>query len=249
MSKHTKEAAKKQDNPLMNLMINIVIPAILMIKGNKWFGLSSELSLIFALSLPFLYGAYDLIIKRKYNFLSILGFISILLTGGIGLLKFPKEWIAFKEAAVPFVIGIAVLVSLKTKYPLIKTFIYSNNIIDTEKVDNHLKEKGNTGAFNKLLVRCTWLVALSFLLSTILNFTLAKILIKSETGTQAFTEELGKMTALSHVVIALPCTVILMFALWQLLKGIKKLTGLELEEIFHQNLRDKKIVSGEVTKS
>lgn len=240
MKKTEKQPAKKQENPLINLLVNIVFPAILMIKGNKWFGFSAELSLACALSLPFFYGLYDLIVRRKYNFLSILGFISILLTGGIGLLKFPKEWIAIKEAAVPFIIGVAVLLSLKTRYPLIRTFIYSNNIIDTEKVDSHLKEHGNMGEFNKLLVRCTWLVAFSFLLSTILNFALAKILIKSETGTQAFTEELGKMTALSHVVIALPCTIILMIALWQLFKGIQKLTGLQLEDIFHHTLTDKK---------
>ncbi len=240
MKKDQNITTTKQENPLINLLVNIVIPAILMMKGNKWFGLSAELSLICALSLPLFYGLYDLIIKRKYNFLSILGFVSILLTGGIGLLKFPKEWIAIKEAAVPFIIGIAVLVSLKTRYPLIRTFIYSNNIIDTQKVDNHLKERGNTNAFNKLLVRCTWLVAFSFLLSTILNFILAKVFIKSETGTQAFTEELGKMTAFSHLMIALPCTIILMIALWQLLKGIQKLTGLQLEDIFHHNLSDKK---------
>lgn len=240
MSKKEKDLKKKQENPIINLAVNIVIPAILMMKGNKWFNLTPELSLIYALSLPLLYGLYDLIIKRKYNFLSILGFLSILITGGIGLLKLPKEWIAVKEAAVPFLIGIAVLASLKTRYPLIKTFIYNDNIIDTEKIDEHLKEKGNIGAFNQLLVHCTWLIAGSFLLSTILNFTLAKILIKSETGTQAFMEELGKMTALSHLVIALPCTVIMMYALWQLFKGIRKLTGLELEEIFHSNLVEKK---------
>lgn len=236
MSKGDK---KKQENPIINLAVNIVIPAILMMKGNKWFGLTAEVSLIYALLLPLIYGLYDLVVRRKYNFLSILGFLSILVTGGIGLLKFPKEWIAVKEAAVPFIIGVAVVLSLKTRYPLIRTFIYNDNLIDTERVDGHLKERGNMDAFNQLLIRCTWLVAGSFLLSTILNFALAKILIKSETGTQAFTEELGTMTALSHVVIALPCMVIMMFAIWQLFKGIQKLTGLQLEEIFNRSLMAK----------
>lgn len=240
MSEKEKKVIKKQENPIVNLAVNIVIPAILMMKGNKWFGLTAELSLICALSLPLLYGLYDLVVRRKYNFLSILGFLSILITGGIGLMKLPKEWIAVKEAAVPFIIGVAVIVSLKTRYPLIRTFIYNDNIIDTERVNGHLKEKGNMGAFNQLLVRCTWLIAASFLLSTILNFVLAKILIKSETGTQAFTEELGTMTALSHIVIALPCMVIMMIALWQLFKGIQKLTGLELEDIFNRRLTHSK---------
>jgi hypothetical protein len=34
-------------------------------------------------------------------------------------------------------------------------------------------------------------------------------------------------------VIALPSTAIMMFALWKLIGGITRLTGLKLEEIFH----------------
>lgn len=232
--------AQKQENPLINLVINILIPALLMIKGNKWFNLSAELSLMIALAFPFFYGLYDLIIKRKFNFLSIIGFISILLTGGIGLLKLPKEWVAFKEGAVPLVIGIAIIISLKTRYPLIRTFLYNEKIINVEKVNQHLQTNGNLKAFDQLLVRCTWLIASSFLLSTLLNFGLAKVLIQSDTGTQAFTEELGKMTAWSYFVIGLPCTILMMLALWQLFKGIRTLTGLKVEEVFQGLALEKK---------
>lgn len=225
--------AQKQENPFINLAINIVIPALLMIKGHKWFHLSSELSLMVALAFPFFYGLYDFIIKRKFNFLSIIGFISILLTGGIGLLKLPKEWVAFKEGAVPLIIGIAIIISLKTRYPLIRTFLYNDKIINVDKVNQHLQSNGNLKAFDQLLIRCTWLIASSFLLSTLLNFGLAKFLIQSDTGTQAFTEELGKMTAWSYFVIGLPCTILMMLALWQLFKGIRTLTGLKIEEVFH----------------
>lgn len=230
--RNSNSKENQKENPLINLAINIIIPALIMIKGNKWFNLSSEFSLILALAFPLFYGLYDLVIKRKFNFLSVIGFISILLTGGIGLLKLPKEWVAFKEGAVPLFIGIAIILSLKTKYPLIRTFLYNEKIINVEKVNSHLEQNGNAKAFDKLLIRCTWLIASSFLLSTILNFTLAKILIQSNTGTQAFTEELGKMTAWSYFVIGLPCTLIMMLALWQLFKGIKSLTGLKLEEVF-----------------
>ncbi|TAL42022.1 MAG: MFS transporter, partial [Salinibacterium sp.] len=45
--------------------------------------------------------------------------------------------------------------------------------------------------------------------------------------------ELAKMNLLSWPVIALPSTAIMMFALWKLLGGITRLTGMPLEEIFH----------------
>lgn len=240
-SPNGRKKAAKQENALLNLGVNIVIPAILMMKGHKWFGLSSELSLVFALIFPLSYGLHDFIFKKKFNFFSILGFISVLLTGGIGLLKLPKEWVAIKEAAVPLIIGLAVLISLKTPYPLVRTLLYNDAILDVPKIDSLLKEKRNTQAFNRLLVRCTWLIALSFLLSTILNFVLARVIIQSETGTQAFTEELGQMTAWSYPVIALPCTIVMIAALWQLFKGIQTLTGLDFEEVFHhpQKLKNK----------
>ena len=40
------------------------------------------------------------------------------------------------------------------------------------------------------------------------------------------------MTALSYPVIVLPCMAVTLFALWRLLAGIKRLTGLNLEAVF-----------------
>jgi hypothetical protein len=51
----------------------------------------------------------------------VLGLVSILLTGGIGLLQLDTRWLAVKEAAIPGLIGLAVLMSTRTRYPLVKT--------------------------------------------------------------------------------------------------------------------------------
>ena len=64
-----------------------------------------------------------------------------------------------------------------------------------------------------------------------LNYGLAKYVIRSETGTPEFTEELGKMTALSWPVIVLPTTAVMMVALFMLIKGLQKYTGYEIEDI------------------
>lgn len=232
MSDKNKKAENNQENPLINLALNIILPALVMIKGHKWFGWGPECVLILALSFPLIYGVYDFLIARKCNFMSILGFLSVLLTGGIGLLKISKEWIAWKEAAIPFIIGLIVMGSLKTRFPLIKTLLYNEKVIDVKRVDEALKHHHKKTEFEGLLKECTWLITASFMISAVLNFVLAKVIIKSETGTAIFTEELGKMTALSYPVIAVPCTIIMIFALFRLFGGIKKLTGLELEEVF-----------------
>ena len=58
------------------------------------------------------------------------------------------------------------------------------------------------------------------------------IMLVSEPGTSAFTEELGKMTAYSFPVIALPSIVIILFIFYLIVKSITKLTGLRFDEIF-----------------
>ena len=65
-----------------------------------------------------------------------------------------------------------------------------------------------------------------------MNFGLAIYILKSPPGTEAFNQELGKMTALSFPVIMLPCLVVTGFAIWYLNKGIRNLTGLSSEDIF-----------------
>jgi uncharacterized integral membrane protein len=60
-------------------------------------------------------------------------------------------------------------------------------------------------------------------------------IITSQPGTVQFNEELGKMTALSFPMIAIPAMLVLVGALIYLFQGIKKLTGLKFEEIIKDN--------------
>lgn len=235
-----KKVAKKE-NTFLNLGFNLILPILLLNKGKQWFGSYLEPYfenvavgvLIIAMAFPICYFIYDYVKRSKYNVFSILGLISVLLTGGIGILEIPTEWFAVKEAAIPLLLGLAVLISLKTPYPLIRTLLYNPEIINVDKVHTALVANNSVNAFERLLVRCTWLLAASFLLSSLLNFLLARWIVVSPSGTDAFNSEVGKMMAWSWPVIAIPSMAIMMVALMQLLKGIKSMTGLELEDVLH----------------
>ena len=136
-----------------------------------------------------------------------------------------------------FVLGVF-LISLKTPFPLVKKLLYQEEILDVEEINRILKEKNKEVELEKVLKNTTYMLAASFLLSAILNFVLAKILIKSPTGTEAFAQELADMTMYSYVVIALPSTCVMMIALWYLFKQLKKLTGLETEKLFAKHLQE-----------
>jgi intracellular septation protein A len=223
----------KPENPLINILVNIVFPAVILSKASDPEYLGPIYAFVVALSLPTLYGAYDFIKRRKHNIVSILGFASILLTGGLGLMQVGGIWFAVKEAAIPAIIGIVVIGSLKTKKPLVKTLLFNDNVINVSKVTTALTAGNKFKEFDRLLLSTTFLLAASFLLSSILNFFLAVFILKSPPGTAEFNAELGKMTALSYPVIVIPSMVVLGLALWKLLSGIKALTGLQLEEIFN----------------
>jgi hypothetical protein len=189
--------------------------------------------LIVALIFPVSYGVYDLITRKKTNFLSILGFVSVLLSGGLALAKVGGMWFAVKEALLPTLIGLSVLLSLRSKTPLVRELLYNESIIDVPRVNAALAERDATGDFEALLRRASIGLALTMLASAPINFFLALYLLKSPPGTPEFNAELGKMNWVSFIVIALPSMVAMMVIFWKLMTGLTQLSGLSQDEIFH----------------
>ncbi len=224
---------EKKENPLWNLVFNIVIPILVLNKFSKPEYLGAIYALIFALAFPLGYFLFDWVKKKKTNFISILGFVGILLTGIIGIFQLPTEWIAFKEASIPLIIGIAVIVTIKSPFPLLKKLLYNPDLMKTEKIDAILEEKNARAEFDKILVKSSYMLASSFFLSAVLNFVLAKIIMHSPAGTDAFNEEYSKMLGLSWPVIVLPSTIVMGFVIWYLFRSLKRLTGLTMEEMFN----------------
>ena len=222
---------------LVNLLLNIVIPTLILMKlsGEQYLG--TQWAVVVALAFPVLYGLKDFHSRGKVNLFSALGIISILLTGGISLLELDPRYIAIKEAAIPGIFAVVTLISLKTPYPLVKTFLYNDKILQTDKIAAALKQFNSEEAFEKCLINASYLIALSFVLSSILNYVLAHWLLIApalQPNTEAYNDALGKMTALSFPVIAIPATLIMMGALFYLFRRIKQLTQLTLEEIINE---------------
>ena len=215
---------------LLALVFNIAIPALILSKFSGAEALGPAWSIVVALSFPVVYGVWDLRQSGKINVFSVLGVVSVVLTGGMSLLRLDPEYIAIKEAAVPALIGIAVLVTQKTRYPIVRMLVLNEQVIKTDALLAGLAENNATAAFEKALARCSYIVAASFALSSALNYILAKLILVSPPGSTAFSEELGKMTALSYPVIALPSAVVMLGAVWYLFARIGKLTGRGIEE-------------------
>jgi hypothetical protein len=226
-----KNTTTHQPRPLIDLLVSIVIPSLILMKFSGAEYLGATTALIIALAFPLSWGLFELLKYQKYNFIALLGLISVLLTGGIGLLQLDPQWLAIKEAAIPGLIGIAVLISTYTPYPLIRTLLYNPKFIDVGKIRQKLDEYGNSSAFETRMQNATYLLSGTFLFSSVVNYTLAKWVVTSPAGSAAFNEELGKMTLLSYPLIAIPSMLMMMAIFYYLWRTVHGLTGLGLEEI------------------
>jgi intracellular septation protein A len=227
-------APQQNQNFFGNLAFNIIIPVVIMSYASKEEYLGPLWSIAVALAFPVGYGLFELAKEKKVNFFSVLGIISVLLTGGISLLKLPAEYIAIKEAAIPGLIGIAVLVTRYMKKPLIKVLVLNDTLVNWAKLDGALSTTGNAAIFEKRIDISNYIVAGSFFLSSALNYGLAKWILVSEPGTTAYTEELGRMTALSYPVIVIPSMLMLFGAIWYIFGQMKRLTGEPVETFLNQ---------------
>lgn len=227
------QATPKRENLLLSIVFNIVLGSLTLTYLSKPEALGPRIATIVALLFPLGYGVWDYRQRRQANFVSVIGVASILLTGGLMLLESDSFWIAVKEAAIPTIIGLAVLFSMRSKRPLVRVFLLNEQVIDLPRVDQALAERGNQTAFDRLLANSSYWLVLSFTISAVLNFGLARYLLKSLPGTPAFNAEIARMQVLSWPVIVIPSMIMTMAALWYLIGGLRKLTGLELEQIFH----------------
>lgn len=226
-----------KENPLLNLGINIVLPVVALkqLSGR----IDPTYALIVALAFPVGYFIFDYLKFKKKNLMSILGFINILLTGGLALFNAKGIWFAVKEAAFPLILGLVVFFSRYTNKPLMKVFVYNNKFMDVKKIDNIVNEKENKAQFDLHFKKSTSLLAYSFFLSSILNYILARIIFTeidpslTEKAYQILlNDQIAKMTWVSFIVIAIPLTLFMLGIGVHLNNGLRRLTNLKTEEIF-----------------
>ncbi len=236
MEMGTEKSNKKKENSLVSILFNIVIPVIVMTKMNGTegsFALGPKVSLAVAVSFPLIYGIVHFVRSRQVNFISVLGFVSVLLTGVFGLMELSPVVMAIKEASVPLIIAVVVFVSIKLDKNVVYSLFFNEDIVDVDRIYSALDERNSREEFDKMFRSSSYWVVVSFLLSSILNFTLARIILQSQPGTEAYTEEIGKLTGLSFPIIAVPCTIILVVVMFHIFKQTTKLTDIPFDEMLN----------------
>ncbi|MES2997072.1 MAG: VC0807 family protein [Verrucomicrobiota bacterium] len=247
---------KPKEHPLANILINVVIPVLILGYLSKDSALQTDpkpwhigpvKAMIAALVLPLGYGLWSLVKTRTCNVFSVLGFLSVLLTGGLTVYLWNKDGtvkehagllFGLKEGSIPLALGVAVLISTRTRTPLLKTFLYNDHIFDIAGIERQIAAKDNQAPYRLLLARATRWFALSFFISAALNITLALWFFRAfdhsaPSALETYNAIIGKLTFWGFVVIGGPILVFLFFTLRYLLRGLRLLTGFNDEQLMH----------------
>ncbi|MBP7949181.1 MAG: hypothetical protein KA004_05950 [Verrucomicrobiales bacterium] len=225
----------KQENALLNLLLNVLLPVTILSycsKKSGLFAVGPKWALIIAVALPVGYQICDWLQRRKINAFSIIGTISVLLTGGLGLLELSAPAFAAKEAVIPLVLGIVFLWTHKAGKPLSRTLLMNPEMLDVPKIEKAIDSNNCRMEFSRLLWQITWLLAGSFLLSAVLNFVLAMhFLDGKQPGSEEYTQAIGRQTGWGFLVIGVPMMAFLITAFLRLIKGLQRLTGLSQDDL------------------
>jgi hypothetical protein len=231
-----KPQTQSQENPLLNLVINIFLPVVILNKGNKF--LDPKWTLLIALLLPLGYGLHDYIRRGHKNYVSLLGLVNILLTGGLALMSLKGIWFAFKEASLPLLLGILVLGSRWTKNPAARMMFCNPQVLNMDLVNERLSAFGRERDFRSLLERTTVWLSLSFFVSSALNFFLAYDIfrdidpaLEAAAREQILNEQIARMTWMGFAVIALPLMVFSAILVYFFLSKMSKMTQVPINSL------------------
>lgn len=233
-----RQAAAASANPLVELAFTILIPALILMQLSGAEHLGAVNALLLALAFPFGWGALGFARRGKPGWMALLGLASVMLTGGIGLLALDPQWLAVKEAAVPGVIGLAVLGSAYTRHPLVSALLFNPALIDVARVRHALAARGTQEPFESRLRLANHLLAGTFFFSSAMNYALASWIVTSPAGSAAFNEELGRLTLLSYPVIALPSMLLMAGLLYFLGTSMQRLSGLKIADLLRRAAAD-----------
>ncbi|MFT4312746.1 MAG: VC0807 family protein [Candidatus Woesearchaeota archaeon] len=206
-------------NALMSLLLNIVLPIIIL---QRFSHISPVLVLCIALLFPITYGCIRLYKNNTFDIIAILGIVSILLTGVIGVFALDNQYLAIKEAAIPGVLTLLIFISVILKFPLLEKI--TAKFVDTSSLKNNKQYK-------QKCQRLTWYLLIPFVFSTITNYFLTQAIVSAPSGTQEFNAQIATLTWVSVGVIAVPATIVMMFIFYSLISFIEKHTNKDFESL------------------
>ena len=242
----------EKENPLISICFNIFIPVLILKNGDNWIheilhlldiaelpvqfldniNLSSMAFLI-ALIFPVAYFIYDFFKRKNVNVISILGFINVLLTGGIGIFGerfgLSKNWFIVKEGALPSLIGLGLIILRKLRKNSFNKILLNDIIFDNHKIDSSIKYE-DQNEFESIVHSAGSHFIVGLFMSSFIQFILASLIVTSNPGQSLFNEQVATMTWVSFLAVFVITMSVVGKGYLGLISGVEKITGLKRED-------------------
>lgn len=176
-------------NPI-NLIINVAIPVVVLLTMSAPDRFGPVPALLVAVGIPAVWGIIGLIRTRKLEVSAILGVVSVLATGVIGVFELNTRLFAVKEAAIPLGFAVILLVSNTTRFPIVT--LLADMVQRRDRVRSAVETNGKQHEYHQHLVKCGTIWAGIMGLSGVLKFILATWLVRATAGTEAFNHQLAQ---------------------------------------------------------
>ncbi len=228
------EPVRPPPNPLAELILTIALPSLVLDQLSKPTSLGPFWALVVSLLFPLGFGAWCLWKKKKWTVFSVLGIVTILLSGSLGLLKLDAFWFAVKESAMPVMLGVAFPLTHRFGRPLINALIMQPHLLNVKALNAALAGEAKRGAFEAALFRASCGMGLGMVVSSVANFFLALwVLGGKEPGSEAFVKGIGKLNWMSLLVIGVPMMGVVLLVFFWLLRQMERITGLDRDDLMN----------------
>ncbi len=246
MSAATHAPQAPPPHPLADLLLTLVLPSVVLESLSKPERLGPAWALVLASALPVVFGVWCWHQKRGLNVFSVFGLVAVILTGGLGLMRLDAVWFAAKEALFPVILGIAFPLSHWLGSPLVRELLLNAQVVNQQALRGALTTPQRQAAFDKLLWRASWGMLATTFLSAGANFALALYLIGGkEPGSEAYTQAIGKLNWMGFIVIGVPLLGITVALMLWVMRSLRAVTGLDLEDLLNPGKTVRRQVGGE----
>ena len=116
---------------------------------------------------------------------------------------------------------------------MVQRMLLNPQAFDLEKVQKHLALRDNIAKLRPLMVRVSLLIVGTFVISSVLNYFVTRRFVNADPhqNYELYAEQIGRLTWIQQVAIALPLMVLMLGIMIYLINGLGKLTGLHVQEM------------------
>lgn len=201
-------------------LLNIFLPIAILLTLSDPDRLGALPALLLAVGIPAAYGIWELLRSRTVNASSILGIVSVFMTGVIAVFELDTDLFAIKEAAIPVGFAAVLLVTNRMRFPVVKLLF--DMVQRRDVVEKAVRDQGEEAAYRAHIERSGTIWAGIMLLSGVLKFILSSVIMTADAGTKAFNTQLA-----TYELVQIPTTMLLtMVLILSLIFFIAKGTGM-----------------------